>query len=46
MDSAPHAMISLPSICILQGATEAKQGVPPENHEPDLKSKNAKEANA
>lgn len=27
MDSASHAMVPLTNICILQGATEAKQGV-------------------
>lgn len=36
MDSASHAMVPLTNICILQGATEAKQGV---YHKPSSQSK-------
>ena len=44
MDSALHAVLALINICILQGATEAKQGVSPEKPGTDSKARNAKEA--
>lgn len=44
MDSALHAVLVLINICILQGATEAKQEITPEKPGTESKARNAKEA--
>lgn len=44
MDSALPAVLAFINNCILQGATEAKRGISPENPGTDSKAKNVKEA--